>query len=210
MRLEVLANEGNLKHNVDILKKGSGNIVVARISANPVTTDVKSFLPCEFCNKFVLKRLLYNHMKTCKMKLHKLKSVNSVEGGEQQDDVDISCDDTSEINYIRRCEMLLISVTGEINEGTLTQLFDRMQKGEIKRLIKSDTLLSKYACLEMESLGPEEVQKKNDMHRVSQRVRTLSRLMLECRKEKAIPLFSSLLTCDNFDVVIRAGKAITF
>ena len=70
--------------------------------------------------------------------------------------------------------------------------------------------VKKYACLEMESLGPEEVQKTNDMHRVSQRVRTLSRLMLECRKEKPIPSFSSLLTCDNFDVVIRAAKAMTF
>ena len=207
LRLEMLANEGNFKHNVDVLRGGSGDIVIARRSSNPVSTDVENYVPCEFCKKFMLKRLLYNHVKTCKVKLHKASSANDVPQGL---DLNTEDDATNERNYIRRGEMLLRSVMGDTEDQTLQQLFSRMHDDEVTTVVKSDSLLMRYGSLELESLGPADVQKTKDIHRVSQRIRTLARLLTECRKVKPIPSFSSLLTCSNFDAVIRAAKAMSF
>ena len=57
VRLEVLANEGNFKHNSKVLKDGTGSLIVGRRTsrgANPT-----EYLPCEDCKKCILKRTLY-------------------------------------------------------------------------------------------------------------------------------------------------------
>lgn len=63
--LEVfLANEGNFRHNIDVLKNKTGFLAVGR---RETKSDYKPrlYLPCSFCKKFILKETLWLHNKNC-------------------------------------------------------------------------------------------------------------------------------------------------
>ena len=82
VELEILINEGNLKHNMEVLKAGCGQIVVARRSSiqHQHENCAKDFLPCEYCKKFVLKSSLWFHSQNCTV-------WNFFNGGHQNADV---------------------------------------------------------------------------------------------------------------------------
>ena len=63
LKLEILANEGNFKHNVKVIKKGVGEIVVARRweSEDNEPRSPKDFMPCKYCLKFVRHCHLWSH-----------------------------------------------------------------------------------------------------------------------------------------------------
>ena len=68
-KLEILANEGNFKHNVQVLKEGFGNIVVARRSIREANVySPREYLPCEYCLKFVVRRHLWSHIHRCEIR----------------------------------------------------------------------------------------------------------------------------------------------
>lgn len=65
--LKVLENEGNFMHNIQVLdRKKDGYLVVARRTGEH--HEPHEYLPCEFCKEFLLKRMLYRHIKNCKVK----------------------------------------------------------------------------------------------------------------------------------------------
>lgn len=64
-KLELFANGGKFKHNLEVLKKKRGFHVVGRRESN--VRDYKSgiYLPCNFCKKFILKKTLWLHERNC-------------------------------------------------------------------------------------------------------------------------------------------------
>ena len=138
MRLEMLANEGNFRHNAAVIKTGTGELVIARRSSLHEYKP-SDYLPCEFCKKFIVKRLLWSHVRNCKVRIHK--GVDSQSCGEEEDEKM----KVGEGNYIRRGQMLLKSVTNDSDEDVLSSLYDRMHDDDIKRIVMTDALLRKYA-----------------------------------------------------------------
>lgn len=62
--------------------------------------------------------------------------------------------------------------------------------------------------MKVESLGREQDQKINDMHRVSQSCRTLARLVIRCRGENGTIInLNQLISPCNFDLIISAVKS---
>ena len=78
-----------------------------------------------------------------------------------------------------------------------------MNDGQIKTITMKDTIIKKFSAVQIQALGEEALQKKNDMHRVNQNARTLVRLVIEARKEKPVVFMSDLLKPENFDLVVR-------
>jgi hypothetical protein len=59
--LEIIANAGNFKHNIHVLKERSGDIIVARrvaAAAEDMNADVvkQTYLPREYCLRFVVSK----------------------------------------------------------------------------------------------------------------------------------------------------------
>lgn len=173
VKLELLDNEGNFKHNT-VLKTGEGFLVVAR-RASPGTEayDPTEYLPCEFRKKYFLKTLLWHHVPQCTVhNFYKVKADGTHDDGKTS---------THTKNFIRRGRSLLNSALLPEDETLLTHMLNRMNDREVKGLVVKDPLIKRYAILHVESLG--HVQKKNDMHRVSQNCRILARLVFQARKK---------------------------
>ena len=62
--LEKLRNLGNFKHNCDVLKRGSGQLILWRAPSEPV--EAGDYSPCEHCLGFFRKKELWRHESKCK------------------------------------------------------------------------------------------------------------------------------------------------
>ena len=195
-KLELLANEGNFKHNTQVLKSGNGFLVVARRNSDN-EHNPGDFLPCEYCRKFVLRRGMWSHSKYCKVRY----SLSS-------DDAD-NDDAHAYNNPVRRGMHLLHSALLENSEKLAGQMLNRMQNDDIKAIILEDDLIKRYAALRVEGLGDADVQKINDIHRVSQGARTLGRLVREARKKIPFVTMDKLITAQNFDLLVATTKSMS-
>lgn len=199
--LEILENEGNFKHNVDVISKGEGNIVVARREEDNMY-EVKDYLPCEYCKKFVLIKNMWTHHKTCAVFHFYYKTPKGPEDIENEDEDDI------ENNGVRRGRNLLNSALHGNTDSSIVKLLSRMKNDDIKECVVKDQLIRRFAALRVESLGSDNDQKINDMHRVSQSSRTLARLVMEATKSEKEQFFTldSLISPQNFDKVVSVAK----
>ena len=66
MRLRKLLNDGNYQHNIDVLAKGTGEIIPHRRSS--CSSDYEEFTPCEYCRAMFVKCQLWKHKKNCPFK----------------------------------------------------------------------------------------------------------------------------------------------
>ena len=206
LRLELLANEGNFMHNTEVIKSGTGNLVVARRSgADSEIFHIKSdYLPCEHCKKFILKTSLWLHSKNCPV-FHFFHKGDEVCGnGSDDNSIPIAT------NAVRKAKTLLHGCILDDDNEILAELFDRMHDGPIKDVVEEDKLIKRFCALKLESLGDPEDQKLNDIHRVSQSARSLARLVLEARKTKPKVDMNNLLQPDNFELCVKATKALSF
>jgi len=195
IQLEILANEGNFKHNTHVLRTGKGFLVVARRLGKG--NKVSDYLPCEFCFKFFVRSRLWLHVKKCLIrKFYKIRDSTSLNKEQESR------------NHIRRGKSLLTSATLDSEDSNLFHnLLTRMCDGNVRNVVMQDEIIKKFAILRMESLGDSHDQKKNDIYRVSQGARMMARLVLEARK--VIPCsLDSLIRPENFNLVVNATKAL--
>jgi hypothetical protein len=200
LRLQKLANDGNFKHNTDVLQKGSGNIVVSRRSKDNSNAPTK-FLPCEFCNKFISCDGLWRHYKICpsrQLRPVQTDSTNKPDEGTKQ-----------RILAVKSARAVLSSAVCNEDEALLQELLNRMRDDEMKGVVMHDRLLKRYALLSLESLGRKADQKLTDINRVSSCVRTLAKLVIEARSYKPNCSLESLLTAANFDLIIGVTRSLS-
>ena len=204
-KLQLLENEGNFKHNVNVIKAGEGKLVVARRDGR--TNDLydhSDFLPCQYCLKFLLKHTLWIHQNSCPFNSMR-KNINK----SGHDEEATENDQTRRNAAVRTGRMLLHSALLDNSDKLCNQLLSRMRDDDVKEIVRKDKLLLSFAALRMEGLGDEEDQKVSDIHRVSQGVRTLGRLILEAKKTTLCNL-DSLIKPNNFDLVVSSSKSMTF
>lgn len=202
VELELLANEGNFKHNLEVLKKKEGLLVVARRDSQS-HHNPNDFLPCEYCKKFILKKNLWLHHRTCPIHVFYEKNRNVERRGIENEKSN---------NAVRRGYSLLHS--GLIDEDVsvhVVKMLDRMRNDGVKDVVMNDSLIKKYAALRVESLGSKEDQKIGDMHRISQCCRILGRLIIECKKLNltAIINLDRLVSPPNFDLIVSATQTMS-
>ena len=197
VKLEVLANEGNFKHNIEVLKNKDGYLVVGRRENNIRDFKIGNYLPCDFCKKFILKTTLWLHHRNCSVARFMNNSNEAASGSENHE------------NVVRLSRRLLNSALLEESEKKVEKLLSRMRHDDVTEEVRNDTLIKRYAALKVESLGRQQDQKLCDMHRVSQSCRTLARLVIECReKSEHIVDLNKLITPSNFDLVVSTTKSL--
>ena len=150
LELELLANEGNFKHNLEVLTKKEGFLVVARRESK-LQHQPGDFLPCEYCKKFILKQNLWLHHRKCPVHIFYEKNRSMVERGAQNDG-DGHCFSN---NAVRRGHSLLYSALMDADQSVVKML-ERMRNDEVKDVVMNDSIKKKYAALRVESLGRKE------------------------------------------------------
>jgi len=164
-KLQKLISQGNFRHNISVIKKGTGEIVVARRSASKTPAD---YTACEFCKTFHMKKNLWKHMKSCVVRREYYGSSN------------VECE--KRIAAVRRGKSLIVNAAFTSEDGLVNELFVRMRDDDIKQVVISDELLCREAGLRMAALGSKRDQKQDDVYRVSQAVRTLGRVLQLARE----------------------------
>ena len=202
VNLELLANEGNFKHNMEVISKGSGFLVVARRSEYMDFLEYHDFFPCEFCKKFIRKSNLWHHHRQCAVKIF----FTAPQESQMHEDASQNIS-----NALRRGRNLLYSALMKNEDPHLVQLHSRMNDDDLKTIVFGDSILKRFCALRIDALGQVSDQKINDVHRVSQGARSLARLLKEVKKQNVqIKDMSDLLQPEHFDLVIKAAKQITF
>lgn len=216
-KLEILANEGNFKHNVQVLKEEKGELVVGRRSNtddNSTVRHPKDYLPCEYCLKFVLRRHLWEHIHRCEIRKYyglpdpakkkidmKLQDDANEDDNEQDQD---SQDDGQVTSFTRRSRSLLNSALLSSDEAKVAQALGRMADDEITAVVRNDKMMKRYLELQTAGLGHALDHKSKDVYKVNQNVRPLARLVLEARKSVAQIDLNCLLMPAYFDLVVQS------
>ena len=178
---EKLRKLGNFNHNIEVIKNGSGVLVVEK---RPQTvTPYTLYLPCEHCYGFYHKVELRRHIKTCKQK-----PLNAVVGKRVQ-------------SY---ASMLLYCNPDASTD--LKKILNRMNVDEVSLCVKNDELIIKYGnalCTRLRRCGDQQ-------QHISNKLRELGRLVLEARKccEK-IKSLTDCLTPILFDFVLQAVSELS-
>lgn len=186
----LLINDGNFAHNLRYLRgEISGPFIVAR-REKTFEYSPRDFLPCVTCRNFFLRQNLWHHVKTC----NPLRRNNT----DTDSDEKLHNSELNESSFLLQSAILVKSPHAE----ELSELFSRMQADDVTDKIKSDPLLCRYAFVKMQALGKPKDRKHGDIHQVSQKVRTLQRLVTAVKPFiLQLPEESQLMV--NADVMLR-------
>ena len=185
LELKKIINSGIFTHNVTVLRKGSGEFVVARRS--DCKHVVEDFLLCKYCFLFFVKRDLAKHARShCKMR------PRSRDGGE-----------IKESNMMGDGRLLLHgAVYGDsgIPDILSKQVLVRMRDDNLTKTVKSDNLITAFGMSLLTRLGPKRALD------IAQRMRQVARLKLQLGVAKNNGDFnlSDVLTGGGFDEVLKA------
>lgn len=171
---------GNYKHNVDVLKKGKGEIVV--VARHSTETKAEDYLPCESCLGFFLKAGLWRHRQVCHFA-----SMKNKKGKVQAE------------------AALLLPSSIEIHEGLKTNVISKMSPDEVTIASRTDRIIVRIG----ERLYQKHGHLPHLRSHISQKMRELGRFLI-CAKEKNsdIKCISDLLVPEMFPLVISSVKLL--
>ncbi|XP_052264132.1 uncharacterized protein LOC127867138 isoform X19 [Dreissena polymorpha] len=190
-----LVNEGNFKHNIDVISTGEGVLITARRENidQEKHHSHQDYVPCVYCKGFYLKKLLWHHLLSCKMRPNDTKGDNM----------------TDTKNAVRKAKSLLYGCLHTENEKAVAEMLRTMHDDDIKEVVKKDTIIKLFSSMQVCALGGKHIQKKNDMHRISQNARTLARLVIKASEHLPMVSLNKLLCKDNFDLVVNSTLSLS-
>ncbi|XP_027146577.1 uncharacterized protein LOC109142298 isoform X6 [Larimichthys crocea] len=65
LQITLIRNKGNRHHNFEVLEEGKGVMVPSQQSSAPVS--VKDYLHCKYCEALLKRKVIWRHMKKCKL-----------------------------------------------------------------------------------------------------------------------------------------------
>jgi len=203
---DLLQHEGNFKHNVQVLKTGVGSLIVARreLELNKLHRKFNQFLPCEFCFKFIICSALWEHVRTCRVKL--CRSQDPLHN-DQYD----NCNKENNARVRSRCaatqngrSLLYRAVHGD--EIHLLPVLKCMNEGQLKDVIQTDKIIKRVMekNIKLPAVDNPQSCRPSCIHRVSGYARILARLVVEVQKTIPNSNLDTILKPDNFKVVVES------
>ena len=183
LQMHRIINQGIYKHNVDVLQRKAGILVVGRAPRRQ--RSVENYVPCEFCLQFHNARELYRHCRRCKFR-----PANAPVNG---------------FNVSGRALLhgSLADSCPHIDESLFNSVIQRMQSGRLLQVVKNDSLILELGSMLLEKLG------NNRALDISARMRELARLVVQLRIDKTAKgqALNGFLSGENFDNVVKAIEA---
>ncbi|XP_030829920.1 uncharacterized protein LOC115919806 isoform X2 [Strongylocentrotus purpuratus] len=180
-QLTLMRNYGNYLHNISVLKKGVGELIVVHRPADK--SDPSDYVPCSNCYGFITKTELWKHK--CSQILDSIPSGKTKKRGK-----------------VRAAKMLLPNTPG-VDTRTI-EILSNMIDDNIAAVVRSDDLITKFA----EKLTMKHGHSRDQENYIRQRSRELGRMVLEYRSmtgETNVDL-ASLIRPEKFVAVTSATK----
>ncbi|KAL8574806.1 hypothetical protein ACOMHN_031913 [Nucella lapillus] len=174
-----LRNAGDHQHNIDVLKKEEGHVVVKRRKRDCSTAKLEDFIPCPDCYGYFQKADLYRHK--CVQK-----------------------NQESRRDLVKRGKLLLPDTKTKGTPDLYRAFFNTLSGGAVSLLAKTDSLIRDVAAKELKTCG----FNKDKFSQVRNKARELAQLLVALRqlsKDKNGKL-SNYLKPERFNLVIAATK----
>ncbi|XP_060085124.1 uncharacterized protein LOC132564488 [Ylistrum balloti] len=177
----VSKNSGDYKHNVEVLKNGTGTLVTWT-RKDETTITAKEYLPCEDCLAFFLNTNLWRHRKICPFRKN----------------------DRNKKRLKSQASLLLPSSV-VISEGLQRKVLSRMNTDEITMVVRNDPVILRIG----EKLFQKHGHLPHLYPHVSQKMRELGRFLISVRKQDTeINLLSDELVPKNFPIAVNATRKL--
>lgn len=112
MLLEQLRKKGNYQHNIEVIRNGSGDIVMQKQTKRK--RSVREYLPCQYCLAFFLREGLEKHEYSCRRKMLSQSCSESLEQLASKND---SCfKSTTELNAPPLVNLVHLQIPGSSSE----------------------------------------------------------------------------------------------
>lgn len=185
--IEKLRSLGDYHHNLTVVETGEGELIIKRRPSLDEKCNADDFLPCNRCLVFIKRMDLWKHIKSCKFK--------SADGGGPK------------YQKVQQKAKLLLQPQNSSNDNStiLETLFLNMKKDEVTLIAKNDWLIMEIGLFLVEKHG------QNQHHLISQKMRELSRFLIELRSSDLHPndQLSDFIKPAKFDVVVTAVKNLS-
>lgn len=144
--------------------------------------DSSNYLPCKHCYGMYKKKYLYRHEKKCK-------SANTKQLGR---------------NRAHSNAQNLLLAFSNTDQDLMTKVFPRMAVDNISFVAKSDELIKAFGSRYLKSH-----KEKHLVHVVTQKMRTLARLLIQMQLEDpSIKKLQECLVPKHFDLIVKCTKAV--
>lgn len=154
--IEELRKKGTHWHNMKVLKKKEGELIVEKRPSLASSKSFSEFLPCEHCLGWYYRTDLHRHMKTC----HKKVGTSS----------------NSRSNRVQGTASMMLPCDDAIS-SELQKVFAKMKVDEVSTLCKSDQLIIIYG----NKLCNKHINNDDQSKYIANKLRELSRLTLKMR-----------------------------
>ena len=184
--LKILKNLGSFQHNIDVLKKGHGKLIVVRRTNGK--RSAHSYLPCSRCYGFFHKCELYRHSCPCdSSSTDKTRSSATVESSRSVLDAALYAD------------------SPQIDRDLKKHVLNRMRQDKTHDLIRSDELILKFGSSLLKKVGTK------GRRRIATRMRLLAKVVVTLRKLLDMPdrSLSFFLDGTYFDAVLETVEILS-
>ena len=180
LRLQQVVNEGIYKHNVDVLKRKTGTLIIGRAPKNTRSED--DYLPCEFCLQFFVARELYRHCHSCKFRPPDAPTAGFTSNGRAL------------------LHGSLIDSNSHIDEALFNGVIQRMRIDKLTRVVKTDNLILQFGTMMLRKLG---IKRALD---ISGRMRELARVVVQLQKDETVKdrQLSAFISGTTYDKLMKA------
>ena len=184
IELGILRKKGNFHHNMKVKKVGGVMNISRRPGNNMLKTSHSQYLPCLNCLDFVKNDQLWRHHRVCPKR---------------------PLNETPNRKLQYEATMLLNPTEDSDKAKFMEDIISHMRMDDKGMIAKSDSALLRYGAFLYESSGP------SKRAYISQKLRVLSRLLIELRKitEQNDANLTSFLAPNYFDNILKGTKLLT-
>jgi len=182
--LKRLKNLGSFLHNVDVLRKASGELIVARRSNSEQNPE--KYLPCVHCYGFYYMYDLWRHVCPCVRTSVEAKSGDLVDSSRSLLDGAIDAEDS------------------HVDKNFKYGVLNRMRRDRNLATVKADALILRFGTTQLKRIG------LKGRRRIAMRMRLLARLLDQLRQSTGSrgASLSEFLDGTYFDAFIEAVEIL--
>ena len=184
-----LSNLGSFQHNVRVLKRGKGELIVARRTKVERSND--DYLPCNQCYGFYYKFDIWRH-RCC--------NKASDDGSTEIRSKDVMDQSRSLLLGALQANSNRQSIDKHLDE----QVLRYMRKDNILKVVRTDKLILQFGVAQLKRIGVK------GQRRIASRMRLLARLLQTLRKIVDLPNkpLSYFLNSLHFDALLEAVESL--
>nr|XP_018897196.1 PREDICTED: uncharacterized protein LOC109030598 [Bemisia tabaci] len=196
-QLTYLTRLGDFHHNMEVLQKGEGELVVLkRTSEEEKNLSYSDYGPCPECHGFAVLSRLFDHVKVCPLAKSSSKRnfTDEEEAGERR-------------QVLKESRSILIGYSGTSDTNFNEKVLNNLLSDELGSLIREDELIKQFGLYKYRKANDMAKYEyiRQDMRQLARLLRSINSIRLNNSAHPVQPLpLSHFINAENFDLVVDA------